>query len=380
MTEIEPRKEPRGIAGSIHRLFEPAGAGGTGDDGADGSAAPASGQVPEPVGRAVEPAAEADPEVLAEAVERYLDGSGDRAEAARTVRAQGLALREAGRPDPLADAVERLAGPEGRGHPEVRELARELVSPAVASRLVARLGTARAEDRREELVAVCASLGHEMALAVADALADTPDRSARRAYLAVLVALGPEALPVLEDMTSDGRWFVVRNAVSVLGDVGGDRAVELVTTGLGHPEAKVRRETLLALAKLGGDDAGLLVQGVIGDPDPEVRQAAAMAAGELRVERALKPLLAVLDQESDPEVLIAVLRALGQLGDPGAVNSIEKHAVGSFFSRPPAEVRIAAYRALHNIGTPHARELIRQAAEDKDLQVRAAVRPLVAEA
>ncbi len=71
---------------------------------------------------------------------------------------------------------------------------------------------------------------------------------------------------------------------------------------------------------------------------------------------------------------VAVLRALGRLGDPGAVNSIEKHAVQTFFSKPRPDVRIAAYRALHNIGTPHARRLINQAVDDKDPQVKGAVR------
>ncbi len=180
-------------------------------------------------------------------------------------------------------------------------------------------------------------------------------------------------------MVEDGRWFVVRNAVTILGEVGGDRAVELVTSALAHTDARVRREALLALAKVGGEDAGMLVYGMIEDPDPEVRLAAAMAAGALKVERALKPLLHLLESERNPDVTVAVLHALGQLGDPGATNAVEKRAVGSFFSRPPTEVRIAAYRALHKIGTPRAQSLIGDAAEDKDPGVRAVVRRLLGE-
>jgi HEAT repeat protein len=40
-------------------------------------------------------------------------------------------------------------------------------------------------------------------------------------------------------------------------------------------------------------------------------------------------------------------------------------------------VRIAAYQALHRIGTPHARELIQAALSDKEPAVQAAVRRLV---
>ncbi len=68
-----------------------------------------------------------------------------------------------------------------------------------------------------------------------------------------------------------------------------------------------------------------------------------------------------------------MIRALGHLGDPGAVPAIEKWAVRSLFSKPPTEARIAAYGALHHIGTPHARQLLEQALEDKDPEVKAAV-------
>jgi HEAT repeat protein len=51
------------------------------------------------------------------------------------------------------------------------------------------------------------------------------------------------------------------------------------------------------------------------------------------------------------------------------------------FSKPPTEVRVEAYRALHQIGTPHARELVQQALSDKkDVGLRAAVRRVVGSA
>jgi HEAT repeat protein len=256
-------------------------------------------------------------------------------------------------------------------------MARTVLSPGVASQIAARLGAAHEEERRAELVKHSALLGHEMALAICDALSSTNDRSARRAFLDAMVVMGHDGRDAVERMLGDPRWFVVRNGVAILAEVGGDRAVELITSALAHPEAKVRREAILALAKVGGEDAGMLVYGMIEDPDGDVRRAAAMAAGALEYGRALKPLLALLDSEEDPDVLIGVMSALGQLGDPGAVNSLEKKAVSTFFSRPPTDVRIAAYRALHNIGTPHAKHLVVQAADDKDPGVRAVVRPLL---
>ena len=121
----------------------------------------------------------------------------------------------------------------------------------------------------------------------------------------------------------------------------------------------------------------MLVYGMLEDADAEVRLAVATAAGAVKVDRALKPLLRLLEEEDDTDATIAMVRALDQLGDPGAVNLIEKRAVPSFFSRPSADVRIVAYRALLGIGTPHARKLVDDAAHDKDDEVQAAVRDML---
>ncbi len=360
------RSRPSGLSRSIDALFD------------DEETAAAQVVWEEPSPDQPHAAEEGDPEAFRVALDAFLSADPmERDGLGRDLRAEAVPLRDENRVDALADGVERLALEAG-GPPDQAALAmaRHLLSPGVTSRIVARLGAAREEHRREELVRVCTLVGHEMAVAISDALSDTKDRRARRTFLDAMQAMGPDAMPVLETMMEDGRWYVVRNAVSVLGELDEPRSVEYITTSLAHTHPKVRREALLALAKVGGSDAGMLVQGMLQDPDAEVRLAAVMAAGELKVERALKPLLEILEEEDDEDVVIGVLRALGRLGDPGAVPTIEKYAVGSFFSRPPAEVRIAAYRALNGIGTPRAMGLLEEAMDDKDPQVRIALRRL----
>jgi hypothetical protein len=326
-------------------------------------------------------APETGPDALSHAVSRFLEAdSVGRKGLGPNVRAAAAALKEETSLDVLADAVERLARAPGRteaGTPWA--LARSLLTPGITGRLAARLGSTRDERRRADLVTVCAHLGRDMALTLADALSGTTDRFARRAYVDAMVEMGEDGITVAEEMVEDGRWFVVRNAAAILGEIGGERAVGLLTSSLAHEDARVRREALHALAKVGGEDAGQLVYGMIEDPDSDVRAAAAMAAGALKVTRALKPLLTLLEEESDPDVVVTVLHALGQLADPGATQAIEKRAVGSFFSRSPTDVRIAAYRALHSIGTPRAKRLLVGAANDKDPRVRGAVRQLLSQ-
>jgi len=279
-------------------------------------------------------------------------------------------------PEAAADVVERLLA-LGATDPESIGLARDLATDAVCDVMIRRLAARDPEEGGPSLVDAARLLGRSMATALGRALARNPARGTRRACVDALIAIGEGASSIAARLADDGRWFVARNGVLVLGEVGGSRAIERVTPALGHAHPRVRREAVHALGKLGGETAAQLVYGMIDDPDPEVRLAAALAAGTMRVERALKPLLNLLDREDDPDVVIAVLTALGQLGDAGAVATIERRAVRSLLSRPPTPVRVAAYRALHAIGSPRARVLLARAADDGDPVVGREVRRLL---
>lgn len=315
-----------------------------------------------------------------ELLQRFQEAEGPaRREALDEIRDEIERLKEERALDALALTVERLvlAAEEGGEDEEALDLADELCTPGVLARVAMHLGVARQDERRQDLIRVAAHLGRDMGMAIADALTDAPNRTARRTYMEALESMGEKARPVAEEMAADSRWYIARNGVGLLGFLGGEETVQYLTTPLAHSDPRVRKETVIALARLGGEDAGNLVLGMLGDPVPDVRASAARALGVLHVEKAQRPLLLRLEEDDDPDVQVEVLKALGQLGDPGAVPAIEKRAVGGLFSRPATEVRIAAYRALARIGTPHARSLLKTAMEDRDLEVRTVVRSLV---
>jgi len=323
---------------------------------------------PVPGERAREPAATA--KVLADGVRDVLAG---REEASACVRDAARRLTLVGHVEPVVDAAVCLVSSSSREAPdeEAWTLARQLASADVTRRLAARLGAIREPGRRAELATAIGRLGPAMAEALGEALARTEDRGARFALTSALVRVGEDGADVLASLARDRRWFVVRNAVLVLGETRAQWALAHLTRTLAHPDARVRRETLMALARVGGDEAAKLVCGMVSDPDPRVRETAALASGTLRGAVAVEPLLRTLAQGDERVVEMAILRALGQLGDNRAVPALERKAEGSFLSRPPTEVRIAAYRALAAIDTPGARDVLRGGLRDRDPEVRA---------
>ena len=357
-----------GMAGSIQALF----------GGGEGSAEA------EPVSKvdAAEESvfeAEEDSEV-GRLLASYFSTTGqEQSQAGEAITAACARMAEARDFSSIADLVEGLCDGSNVGRKDWRalELATRLTSTNVASQIVGRLGSNRDEEERVRLINTSAGLGREMALALADALGEARDRFQRRAFMDAMVAHGEVAREMAETMVADPRWYVVRNGVSLLGELGGEGTVTHLTSTLANPDTRVRRETVVALAKLGGDDAAMLLLGMLGDSEPDIRARACTAVGVLKVDRALKPLMTLLQDDRDLDVQIQSLNALGQIGDPGAVPLIEKKAVKRLFSRPPTEVRLAAYRALAGIGTPHAMQLLNKATKDSDRAVRKLAKGLV---
>jgi len=340
---------------------------------------------PEPVEPATEPAAQAPfpgevPEPsLADLVGAYLGADGGKQrEAEKALRAGARAAADRREFGVLADLVELMAdsaegGDEDR---DLRALIEEFTSPAVASVIVARLASSEEEGERARLGRVLSQVGPEGALALTDALEQARDRFERKNLLGAMVGLGPWGFEMAKRMVDDPRWYVVRNGVAVLGEIGGMDAVSHLTSTLASRDRRVRRETVRALAKIGGADAESLLLGMLSDGETEVRSGACRALGLLGSIRAVRRLQDLMD-DPEQDVQVECIQALGRIGDPGPVQSIEKKAFGGFFSRPPREVRIAAFRALAAIGTPRAVKALERGAKDSDGKVRASVRTLL---
>ncbi|HYR07977.1 MAG TPA: HEAT repeat domain-containing protein [Longimicrobium sp.] len=245
---------------------------------------------------------------------------------------------------------------------------------AVIEELVQRLGKARTEEERTGLRSTLLHIGADTVSPLVRELVAATDVSARRAYRDALVALDHVGVPLLEDMIGDERWFVVRNMVGILGEIRSADAVEHFRRTVEHSDARVRRETILALAKIGGEEAVPLLAKGLNDKEASLRAAAALGLGLTKLHVAVGPLLNRLPQETDAEVEVEIVRALGRVGDPRAVPVLaERASGGGFFSRIPTPIRVEAVRALGELGGEPGRAVLQRLLRDRNPEVREAV-------
>ncbi|WP_420128738.1 HEAT repeat domain-containing protein [Longimicrobium sp.] len=244
----------------------------------------------------------------------------------------------------------------------------------VIEELVQRLGKARTEEERTGLRSTLLHVGADTVTPLVRELVAATDVSARRAYRDALVALDHVGVSLLEDMIGDERWFVVRNMVGILGEIRSADAVEHFRRTVEHGDARVRRETILALSKIGGEEAVPLLAKGLNDREASLRTAAALGLGLTKLAVAVGPLLNRLPQESDAEVEMEIVRALGRVGDPRAVPVLaERAASGGFFSRTPTAIRVEAVRALGELGGEPGRAVLQRLLRDRSPEVREAV-------
>jgi HEAT repeat protein len=240
----------------------------------------------------------------------------------------------------------------------------------------------RRPELRDMLHDVLLRLGPDGADALIDLLTAADSLTDRRAYLAALVKCR-DAVPMLMHLLGDNRWYVVRNATDLLGEMRVMEAESALIETAGHREERVRRSVATALSRLGTTRAIQTVQHMLTDAVPEVRVHAVQGLGGLKIPRAASVLSRALDNEQDQEVQAVILAALGRQATDEAVARLLKAAEpdGRLFKRKPTALRVSAVQALAEANTPSALAALKRFADDKDREVRdTALRSLRAKA
>ena len=174
-------------------------------------------------------------------------------------------------------------------------------------------------------------------------------------------------------LLGDNRWYVVRNAIDLLGEMRAVEAENALFEAAAHREERVRRSVATALARLGTPRSIQAVQQMLGGPgagSSRARRAGARQPSSRRARSACSS--RALDSEDDQEVQAVILAALGRQATDEAVARLVKAAEpeGRLFKRKPTALRVSAVQALAEANTPAALAALKRFADDKDREVR----------
>lgn len=218
---------------------------------------------------------------------------------------------------------------------------------------------------KEELFQLLKHLGAQTVPRLIDRLGVADNLYARKSLASALVHIGEHAIPFLAAMLQDSRWYVIRNMVAILGEIGIPSSVRLLKGPAYHDDPRVRKETIRSLSKIGGTEAEAILIGLLTTKDRDVKQQAILSLGIMRSQTSVQPLLDIVwhrDFFGDLESLKReALIAIGRIGDRRAVPYLVK-----FLNKKPLftvksleGLKIAAVSALGNIGDEAALDTLR---------------------
>ena len=231
----------------------------------------------------------------------------------------------------------------------------------------------RHKQRTDECMTILTRAGEDGADALIDQLTNAQSLSDRRIYFDALVRLNA-GVPALIHMLGDARWYVARNAAELLGEMQVPEAEVPLAEQLRHNDDRVRRAAAAALAKLGTPRAMEALHDALRDNAAQVRLQAAIGLAARKGLKSATTLARALDSETDVEVQLAILAALGRLATPDAIAKLVKAAEpeGRLFRKKSVAYRVAAVQALSEARVPAAMNALAQLVHDREREVREA--------
>ena len=261
----------------------------------------------------------------------------------------------------------------------VENAASEMVRGRIATVDVVRRLAAREPVDFKTLERVVPLVGETAAAPLLDVLATSESRGTRRGLLAQLVKIGRTIAPTVIGRLDDPRWYVTRNLLTLLEEIGAPAGFTAVPF-MRHADARVRLQAVKLQLKLpeGRDEA--LVAG-LADHDPRtLRLALGLAIAVQRCPDPAVPLLVsrATDRALPTDLRVLAIRALGYATAPVALETLLQltSAGRSLFGRerlPPKSPELLVALAALVTGwqtNPRARARLARAAASTDREIR----------
>ncbi|MCF6178358.1 MAG: HEAT repeat domain-containing protein [Geopsychrobacter sp.] len=183
--------------------------------------------------------------------------------------------------------------------------------------------TALSPQQYQRLQQLIVGLGIKIAPQLLAQMSKEEDGTVRKRLSTLLGRMGEPLLELLREMVHNNKWYVVRNAVTLLGNLRLEAGIEILTPLTRHSDPRVRRALIRALAMIGGKNSVPLLLTLTRDQNVTLRRPAVKALGATRCAEAVRPLLSIA-QKFDPfgrktELRSDAISALGVLNPKEAL-------------------------------------------------------------
>ena len=245
--------------------------------------------------------------------------------------------------------------------PQVREQAKDaqklLSTQEVLTQLLHHFF--HSERQQQTVGKILVELGEESAKFQLKQLFESESRFERKRLLGLIKQNGNPAVTLLsQQLRNDAPWYVLRNVIRLLGEVGTEAHFARIHPFISHSDPRVQQEVVATASKLAGADLKDFLLEALQKVDDSLKIRVTNHIATVHDERFVRPLTDLLESTSPfqgknkTDLQVSICKALGTIGSKRATGSLSRVAQSKNMlglSGYVDEVRAAAERALQQI-------------------------------
>ncbi len=236
------------------------------------------------------------------------------------------------------------------------------------------------KDLREMVVDRVDEFGVESIPYLMELLKDSEDKDVRFSLLKIIQSIGKGALDIIKKYLHDKRWYVRRNAILIMGSIGGEEILDDIFA-LKDDHEQVQIEIIRTLKHILKEGAETYLLAFLDSKYLEVQKHALSTLQSVLSEEGVtalnkRLLLDSFSKESESQIKQDICDILAAKGNSESIEALTQIINSKkVFGIPefPDDLRYKAVKAVAEIGGVHAEGLIKSLNRDRSKKIRAFV-------
>jgi HEAT repeat protein len=229
---------------------------------------------------------------------------------------------------------------------------------------------------REESWLLCEHYSDVIISLLMDALVQEDSQTVRKFLLGLLKQFGDRVIPEAAKRLGDSRWFVKRNMLYILGELNREEVIPHIRSYCRHNNQKVSIEAIKCLLSFGDRYGVEVVKEFLRSESEELVMQAVALSGAFRIKEVVADLIQLLKKKgmsgADLYEKIPVVKALGDIGDASAINTLRDllSCKSIFFKGMAERLKEEIYRSLKNYPYEAVQDLVHEGLKSKNECIR----------
>lgn len=229
---------------------------------------------------------------------------------------------------------------------------------------------------RKEVWSVCEYYDEKIIPCLVDALVEEESQTVRRFLMELLKKFGNKVIDEAIKRLRDERWFVKRNMLYILRETDIKEVTEYIRPCCRHENYKVSIAALKCLLDVKDNYAVEIIREYLTSDSENLFQQAVALSGSFKIKEVVDDLIRLLKKQrvSGDDILdkISIVRALGDIGDPRAIDALRilVSRKSIFFKKITDQLKEEIYRTLKNYPYELVEDLVEAGIESKNEVIR----------